>query len=55
MARTAREKGLSNIETAEAPAEHLPFEDETFDFVASRFPRITGATSTPGLGKRAAH
>jgi SAM-dependent methyltransferase len=37
VARTAREKGLSNIETVEAPAEHLPFEDETFDFVASRF------------------
>jgi SAM-dependent methyltransferase len=37
VARTAREKGLSNIETAEAPAEHLPFEDATFDFVASRF------------------
>ena len=37
VARTAREKGLSNIETKEAPAEHLPFEDETFDFVASRF------------------
>jgi len=37
VARTAREKGLSNIETAQAPAEHLPFEEETFDFVASRF------------------
>ena len=37
VARTAREKGLSNIETVEAPAERLPFEDETFDFVASRF------------------
>jgi SAM-dependent methyltransferase len=37
VARTAREKGLDNIETAEAPAESLPFEDETFDFVASRF------------------
>jgi SAM-dependent methyltransferase len=37
VARTARERGLSNIETAEAPAEHLPFEDATFDFVASRF------------------
>ena len=37
VARTAREKGLSNIETTQAPAEHLPFEDETFDFVASRF------------------
>jgi SAM-dependent methyltransferase len=37
VAQTAREKGLGNIETAEAPAERLPFEDETFDFVASRF------------------
>jgi len=37
VTRTAREKGLGNIETVEAPAEHLPFEDETFDFVASRF------------------
>jgi SAM-dependent methyltransferase len=37
VARTAREKGLNNIETAEAPAERLPFEDEIFDFVASRF------------------
>jgi SAM-dependent methyltransferase len=37
VTRTAHEKGLSNIETAQAPAEHLPFEDETFDFVASRF------------------
>jgi SAM-dependent methyltransferase len=37
VARTAAEKGLSNIETTQAPAEHLPFEDETFDFVASRF------------------
>ena len=35
--KTAREKGLGNIETAEAPAERLPFEDGTFDFVASRF------------------
>jgi SAM-dependent methyltransferase len=37
VARTAHERGLDNIETAEAPAEHLPFEDGTFDFVASRF------------------
>ena len=37
VAQTAGEKGLSNIETAEAPAEQLPFEDETFDFVASRY------------------
>src|SRR5580700_8926564 len=37
VARTALEKGLNNIETTEAPAERLPFEDEMFDFVASRF------------------
>jgi SAM-dependent methyltransferase len=37
VTRTAREKGLSNIETVEAPAERLPFESDTFDFVASRF------------------
>jgi len=37
VAQTAGEKGLSNIEIAEAPAERLPFEDETFDFVASRY------------------
>ncbi len=37
VAATARDKGLSNIETVEAPAEQLPFEDATFDLVASRF------------------
>jgi SAM-dependent methyltransferase len=37
VAETARQKGLSNIETAEAPAERLPFEDGMFDFVASRY------------------
>jgi SAM-dependent methyltransferase len=37
VAETARKKGLSNIETAEAAAERLPFADETFDFVASRY------------------
>jgi ubiquinone/menaquinone biosynthesis C-methylase UbiE len=37
VAATARDKGLSNIETVVAPAERLPFEDATFDLVASRF------------------
>jgi SAM-dependent methyltransferase len=37
VAETARGKGLTNIETREAPAERLPFEDGTFDLVASRF------------------
>ena len=49
VARTAREKGLGNIETVEAPAERLPFEDETFDFVASRF----SAASLARLRRRA--
>ena len=33
----ASERGLSNIETAEAPAERLPFGDGVFDFIASRY------------------
>jgi ubiquinone/menaquinone biosynthesis C-methylase UbiE len=34
---TARARGLSNIETRVAPAESLPFDDASFDFLASRF------------------
>jgi ubiquinone/menaquinone biosynthesis C-methylase UbiE len=34
---TARDRNLANIETALAPAENLPFEDATFDFLASRY------------------
>ena len=34
VADTAREKGLSNVETVEAPAERLPFPDAAFDFLA---------------------
>jgi len=37
VAETARGRGLTNIETVEAPAERLPFEDARFDLVASRF------------------
>lgn len=37
VAVTARNKGLSNIETVEAPAERLPFGDDTFDFLACRY------------------
>jgi ubiquinone/menaquinone biosynthesis C-methylase UbiE len=33
----AREKGLDNIETAEAPAEKLPFADAAFDFLGCRY------------------
>ncbi len=34
---TAAEKGIGNIETAQALAERTPFGDENFDFVASRY------------------
>jgi ubiquinone/menaquinone biosynthesis C-methylase UbiE len=34
---TARARGLPNIETRVAPAESLPFDDASFDFLASRF------------------
>jgi ubiquinone/menaquinone biosynthesis C-methylase UbiE len=34
---TARDKGLTNIQTVEAPAERLPFPDGCFDFLASRY------------------
>ncbi|MGO9390615.1 class I SAM-dependent methyltransferase [Rhodoblastus sp.] len=37
VAAQAREKALGNIETAVAAAESLPFANETFDFLASRF------------------
>ncbi len=37
VAAQAREKALNNIETAVAAAENLPFANETFDFLASRF------------------
>lgn len=37
VASTARDKGLTNIETCAAAAERLPFEDAAFDFLGCRF------------------
>lgn len=37
VAATARDRKLTNIETVEAPAEHLPFKDATFDFLGCRY------------------
>jgi len=37
VAASARERGLSNIETSAASAECLPYEDHAFQFLASRF------------------
>jgi ubiquinone/menaquinone biosynthesis C-methylase UbiE len=34
---SARERGLMNVETVEAQAERLPFENASFDFVACRY------------------
>jgi ubiquinone/menaquinone biosynthesis C-methylase UbiE len=37
IAATATMKGLANIDTVQAAAEHLPFEDGRFDFLACRY------------------
>jgi ubiquinone/menaquinone biosynthesis C-methylase UbiE len=37
VAATARTRGLMPIETVQAPAEQLPFEDARFDFLGCRF------------------
>lgn len=37
VARTAAERGLANIAVEQAPAERLPFADDTFDVVVSRY------------------
>jgi ubiquinone/menaquinone biosynthesis C-methylase UbiE len=37
VAATSRAKGLTNIATAEAPAERLPFADGDFDFLGCRY------------------
>ena len=37
VAQTARERGLSNIETTSAPAERLPFGDASFDLAVCRY------------------
>lgn len=37
IAATATTRGLANIDTVQAAAEHLPFEDGRFDFLACRY------------------
>jgi len=36
VSSTAKERGFTNIQTCKAPAENLPFEDASFELVASR-------------------
>ena len=51
VAATAKEKGLANIATARGGAERLPFDDATFDFVASRFSAHHWRDFEQGLGE----
>ena len=51
VAAAARERGLSNIETVQAPAEHLPFDDGRFDFLACRFSAHHWRDFQGGLGE----
>lgn len=46
---TARQRGLSNIETLIASAEDLPFDDASFDFLVSRFSVHHWSDWTQGL------
>ena len=51
VAATARDRGLANIATARGGAEKLPFDDATFDFVASRFSAHHWRDFEQGLGE----
>ena len=51
VAATAKQKGLGNIATARGGAERLPFDDATFDFVASRFSAHHWRDLEQGLGE----
>jgi SAM-dependent methyltransferase len=37
VAAAAQARGLNNVDTTKAPAEHLPFDDGVFDFIACRY------------------
>ena len=49
VAATACAKGLGNVETAQAAAEHLPFADAAFDFLACRYSAHHWADIDAGL------
>jgi SAM-dependent methyltransferase len=49
VAETAAARGLANIETRVAAAERLPFPDQSFDLVASRFSAHHWASLDAGL------
>jgi SAM-dependent methyltransferase len=49
VARTARQRGLDNVDVVKAPVEQLPFDDGWFDFVACRFSAHHWADLEAGL------
>lgn len=51
VAKTASERGFANIRTREAAAERLPFDDASFDLVATRFSAHHWRTLEPGLAE----
>ena len=51
VAATARDRGLANIETALTPAERLPFEPQSFDFLATRYSAHHWRDLAAGLGE----
>jgi SAM-dependent methyltransferase len=51
VAATARDRGLANIETVEAAAEHLPFDDASFDFLGCRYSAHHWRHFDRGLGE----
>ena len=51
VAAAALARGLGNIETVQAPAEHLPFDAGHFDFLACRFSAHHWRDFAAGLGE----
>lgn len=51
VARAAAERGLDNIVTKQGVAERLPFEDESFDYVLSRYSAHHWRDFEAGLGE----
>lgn len=51
VATTAGERGFANLRTRQAAAEQLPFDDASFDLVATRFSAHHWRTLDPGLAE----
>jgi SAM-dependent methyltransferase len=51
VAAEARRRGLTNLETRQGVAEHLPWPDDTFDIVISRFSAHHWRDIAAGLGE----